>query len=105
MNKLKFFVTRGYGEYMLNELHYSQAVRIGDHVEIFGKVIEIKTCKLMKRFTLFAFLYLVLGVCLTAIALGYSNQPSGLQTSLFIAVNPDPIATDIIQQQSTCTKH
>lgn len=39
----------------------------------------------MKRFTLFTFLYLALGVCLTAIALGYSNLPSGLQTSLFIS--------------------
>ncbi|MBD2249315.1 hypothetical protein H6G26_39530 [Nostoc sp. FACHB-888] len=37
----------------------------------------------MKRFTLFSFLYLALGVCLTAIALGYPNLPSGLQTSLF----------------------
>jgi hypothetical protein len=37
----------------------------------------------MKRFTLFTFLYLGLGVCLTAIALGYPNLPSGLQTSLF----------------------
>lgn len=39
----------------------------------------------MKRFTLFTFLYLVLGVCLTAISLGYPNLPSGLQTSLFIS--------------------
>ncbi|WP_416669754.1 hypothetical protein [Egbenema bharatensis] len=39
----------------------------------------------MKRFTLFTFLYLALGVCLTAIALGYSNLPSGLQTSLFVS--------------------
>jgi hypothetical protein len=39
--------------------------------------------EIMKRFTLFTFLYLALGVCLTAIALGYSNLPSGLQTSLF----------------------
>jgi hypothetical protein len=38
----------------------------------------------MKRFTLFTFLYLALGVCLTAIALGYLNLPSGLQTSLFV---------------------
>jgi hypothetical protein len=38
----------------------------------------------MKRFTLFTFLYLALGVCLTAIALGYPNLPSGLQTSLLI---------------------
>jgi hypothetical protein len=37
----------------------------------------------MKRFTLFTFLYLALGVCLTAISLGYPNLPSGLQTSLF----------------------
>lgn len=37
----------------------------------------------MKRFTLFTFLYLALGVCLTAIALGYPNLPSGLQTSMF----------------------
>ena len=37
----------------------------------------------MKRFTLFTFLYLALGVCLTAIAFGYPNLPSGLQTSLF----------------------
>lgn len=39
----------------------------------------------MKRFTLFTFLYLALGVCLMAIALGYSNLPSSLQTSLFIS--------------------
>jgi len=39
----------------------------------------------MKRFTLFTFLYLALGACLTAIALGYPNLPSGLQTSLFIS--------------------
>ncbi|WP_413168114.1 hypothetical protein ACL6C3_15475 [Capilliphycus salinus ALCB114379] len=38
----------------------------------------------MKRFTLFTFLYLALGVCLTAISLGYQNLPSGLQTNLFI---------------------
>jgi len=37
----------------------------------------------MKRSTLFTFLYLALGVCLTAIALGYPNLPSGLQISLF----------------------
>jgi hypothetical protein len=39
----------------------------------------------MKRFTLFTFLYLALGVCLIAISLGYPNLPSGLQTSLFIS--------------------
>jgi sterol desaturase/sphingolipid hydroxylase (fatty acid hydroxylase superfamily) len=38
----------------------------------------------MKRFTLFTFLYLTLGVCLTAIALGYPSLSSSLQTSLFI---------------------
>jgi hypothetical protein len=38
----------------------------------------------MKRFTLFTFLYLALGVCLTAISLGYPSLPSGLQTSLFV---------------------
>jgi hypothetical protein len=31
MNKPEFFVTPGYGEYMLNNLHYSQAVKISDH--------------------------------------------------------------------------
>ncbi|MBD3887149.1 hypothetical protein IFO70_36725 [Phormidium tenue FACHB-886] len=39
----------------------------------------------MKQFTLLTFLYLALGVCLTAIALGYPNLPSGLQTSLFVS--------------------
>lgn len=38
----------------------------------------------MKRSTLFTFLYLALGVCLTAIAFGYPNLPSGIQTSLLI---------------------
>lgn len=41
--------------------------------------------ELMKRLTFFTFLYLALGVCLTAIALGYPNLPSGLQTSLSIS--------------------
>lgn len=39
----------------------------------------------MKRFTLFTFLYLALGICLAAIALGYPNLPSSLQTSLFVS--------------------
>jgi hypothetical protein len=39
----------------------------------------------MKRFTLFTFLYLALGVCLSAIALGYPNLPFGLQRSLFVS--------------------
>ena len=38
----------------------------------------------MKRFTLFTFLYLALGVCLTTIAFGYPNLSSSLQTSLLI---------------------
>ncbi|MBE9160212.1 hypothetical protein IQ265_25820 [Nodosilinea sp. LEGE 06152] len=46
----------------------------------------------MKRFTLFTFLYLALGVCLTAIALGYPNLPSGLQTSLFISAGASYIS-------------
>ncbi|MBE8989419.1 hypothetical protein [Nostoc sp. LEGE 12450] len=46
----------------------------------------------MKRFTLFTFLYLALGVCLSAIALGYPNLPSGLQTSLFISAGTSYIA-------------
>ncbi|WP_346294032.1 hypothetical protein [Sphaerothrix gracilis] len=39
----------------------------------------------MRRITSFTFLYLALGVCLTAIALMYPNLPSGLQTSLLIS--------------------
>jgi hypothetical protein len=39
----------------------------------------------MKRFTLFTLLYLALGVCLTAIALGYPTLSSGLQTALLIS--------------------
>jgi hypothetical protein len=46
----------------------------------------------MKQFTLFTFLYLALGVCLTAIALGYPNLPSSLQTSLFISAGASYIA-------------
>ena len=46
----------------------------------------------MKRSTLFTFLYLALGVCLTAIALRYPNLPSGLQTSLLISAGVSYIA-------------
>ncbi|MGC1308286.1 MAG: hypothetical protein WA885_13745 [Phormidesmis sp.] len=46
----------------------------------------------MKRSALFTFLYLALGVCLTAIALGYPNLPSGLQTSLLISAGVSYIA-------------
>jgi enamine deaminase RidA (YjgF/YER057c/UK114 family) len=35
--KPEFFVTPGYGEYMLNKLHYSQAVKIGNRVETSGQ--------------------------------------------------------------------
>jgi enamine deaminase RidA (YjgF/YER057c/UK114 family) len=37
MNKIEFFVTPGYGEYMLNKLHYSQVVKIDNRVEISGQ--------------------------------------------------------------------
>ena len=37
MEKPEFFVTPGYGERMLNALHYSQAVRIGNRVETSGQ--------------------------------------------------------------------
>ncbi len=46
----------------------------------------------MKRFTLFTFLYLALGVCLSAIALGYPNLASRLQTSLFSSAGMSYIA-------------
>src|SRR4028119_1687366 len=46
----------------------------------------------MKQFTLFTFLYLALGVCLTAIALGYPNLPSDLQRSLFSSAGASYIA-------------
>ncbi|MGG6295096.1 hypothetical protein ACQ4M4_11945 [Leptolyngbya sp. AN02str] len=48
MNKPKFFVTPGYGEYMLNNLHYSQAVKIGDR-ENLGKVAGMTICKFLNR--------------------------------------------------------
>ncbi len=37
MNKPEFFITPGYGERMLNEFYYSQAVKIGDRVETSGQ--------------------------------------------------------------------
>ncbi|MBW4688604.1 MAG: hypothetical protein KME40_26830 [Komarekiella atlantica HA4396-MV6] len=37
MKKPEFFVTPGYGEYMLSRLHYSQAVKIGNRVETSGQ--------------------------------------------------------------------
>ncbi|MBD2232863.1 hypothetical protein H6G07_14910 [Phormidium tenue FACHB-1052] len=46
----------------------------------------------MRRSTLFTFLYLALGVCLTAIAFGYPNLPSGLRTSLLISAGASYIA-------------
>ena len=46
----------------------------------------------MKRFTVFTFLYLALGVCLTA-ALRYPNLSSRLQTSLFVSAGVSYIAS------------
>ncbi|GAB4072551.1 hypothetical protein KHC28_06840 [Ancylobacter sonchi] len=37
MEKPEFFVTQGYGERLRDLLHYSQAVRIGNRVEISGQ--------------------------------------------------------------------
>jgi enamine deaminase RidA (YjgF/YER057c/UK114 family) len=37
MPEIKFFTTPGYGETLLKNRHYSQAVRIGDRVEISGQ--------------------------------------------------------------------
>jgi enamine deaminase RidA (YjgF/YER057c/UK114 family) len=35
--KVQFFVTPGYGDVMLQQFHYSQAVRHGDRIEISGQ--------------------------------------------------------------------
>lgn len=37
MSKPEFFATRGYGDTQLADMHYSQAVRIGDRVETSGQ--------------------------------------------------------------------
>ncbi|APY89902.1 hypothetical protein DCW30_17075 [Streptomyces alfalfae] len=37
MNEPQFFVTPGYGDTLHAQLHYSQAVRVGDRVEISGQ--------------------------------------------------------------------
>ncbi|WP_458375024.1 Rid family hydrolase [Pseudomonas pergaminensis] len=37
MSTPEFFVTPGYGEYMREHLHYSQAVKIGNRVETSGQ--------------------------------------------------------------------
>jgi hypothetical protein len=55
-----------------------------DSIVCMNRELGILIGERMKRFTLFTFLYLSLGVCLTAIALGYSNLPSSLKTSLLI---------------------
>ncbi len=39
----------------------------------------------MKRFTLFTFLYLATGICLTAIALGYPNMTPNAKTRLLLS--------------------
>jgi len=37
MNKPKFFVTPGYGERLLKDFYYSQAVKVGNRIEISGQ--------------------------------------------------------------------
>lgn len=37
MGKPEFFITPGYGDFMLKELHYSQAVKIGNRIETAGQ--------------------------------------------------------------------
>lgn len=37
MNKPEFFATPGYGDQQLAEMRYSQAVRVGDRIEISGQ--------------------------------------------------------------------
>lgn len=39
----------------------------------------------MKRFTLFTFLYLATGICLTAIAFGHADMTPNAKTSLLVA--------------------
>lgn len=37
MSKPEFFITPGYGDHMLKEMHYSQAVKIGNRIETSGQ--------------------------------------------------------------------
>ncbi|KAK1701150.1 endoribonuclease L-PSP [Colletotrichum godetiae] len=37
MSGLKYFSYKGYGKKLLREMHYSQAVRVGDNIEISGQ--------------------------------------------------------------------
>ncbi|KAK1716000.1 uncharacterized protein BDZ83DRAFT_635321 [Colletotrichum acutatum] len=37
MSGLQYFSYKGYGEKLLQEMHYSQAVRVGDNIEISGQ--------------------------------------------------------------------
>jgi enamine deaminase RidA (YjgF/YER057c/UK114 family) len=37
MEKVEFYVTKGFGEHLRDSLNYSQAVRFGDRVEISGQ--------------------------------------------------------------------
>lgn len=37
MTQPKFFATPGYGDRQLTEMRYSQAVRVGDRIEISGQ--------------------------------------------------------------------
>ncbi|KAK0372503.1 endoribonuclease L-PSP [Colletotrichum limetticola] len=38
MSGLQYFSYKGYGEKLLQEMHYSQAVRVGDNIEISGQI-------------------------------------------------------------------
>ncbi|MFC6018054.1 hypothetical protein ACFP2T_17820 [Plantactinospora solaniradicis] len=38
MSKVEFYATPGYGETQLANMHYNQAVRVGDRVETSAKV-------------------------------------------------------------------
>ncbi|MDB6050944.1 MAG: hypothetical protein JWR17_3690 [Pseudomonas sp.] len=37
MSKPEFFITPGYGDYLRENLHYAQAVKVGDRVETSGQ--------------------------------------------------------------------
>jgi hypothetical protein len=57
----------------------------GKHLKfvVFQNLAEYKE-KTMRRFTLFTFLYLAAGVCLTAIALGHPDMTPNLKTNLLV---------------------
>jgi hypothetical protein len=49
MNKPEFFVTPGYGEFLLNELHYSQAVKLAIEWKHQGKAAGMIIYKFSNR--------------------------------------------------------